>query len=117
MRPIKRLGGNAINARVVMHGGIAYLSGIVADDKSAGIQQQTREILAKIDKHLADAGTSKSRLLSALIWLNDMQNKDAMNEVWSSWIDLDNPPVRACVGADLSSASTLIEIMVTAAID
>jgi enamine deaminase RidA (YjgF/YER057c/UK114 family) len=117
MRKITRLGGNQINARVVIHGGVAYLSGIVADDKSADITGQTRQILAKIDKHLADAGTSKSRLLSALVWLNDMSNKDAMNEVWSAWIDLENPPVRACVGADLSSASTLIEIMVTAAVD
>ena len=117
MRPITRQGGNTINARVVMHGGIAYLSGLVADDKSAGIQDQTRQILEKIDKHLADAGTNKSRLLSALVWLNDMTNKNAMNEVWSAWIDLDNPPVRACVGADLSSADTLIEIMVTAAVD
>ncbi len=114
---ITRFGGNAINARVVIHGGVAYLSGIVADDKSAGIADQTRQILAKIDKHLADAKTSKSKLLSAIVYLSDMSKKEEMNAVWSSWIDAANPPVRACVGAELSSPSTLIEIMVTAAVD
>ena len=117
MRPITRLGGNAINARVVKHGGVAYLSGIVADDKSADVAGQTREVLGKIDKHLADAGTSKSRLLSAVVYLPDMTRKEEMNAVWSAWIDRDNPPVRACVGAELSSATTLVEIMVTAAVD
>ncbi|MEQ1714476.1 MAG: RidA family protein [Hyphomicrobium sp.] len=117
MRPITRFGGNAINARVVVHGGVAYLSGIVADDKSGDVAGQTRQILAKIDQHMADAGTSKYRLLSATIWLSDMSKKDALNAVWSAWIDPANPPVRACVGAELSSATTLVEIMVTAAVD
>lgn len=117
MRPITRIGGNSINARVVIHGGIAYVSGIVADDKSADAAGQTKQILARIDKHLADAGTSKYRLLSATIWLSDMSKKDELNKVWSAWIDPASPPVRACVGAELSSATTLVEIMVTAAID
>ncbi len=117
MRTITRIGGNSINARVVMHGGVAYVSGIVADDKSADVAGQTKQILARIDKHLADAGTSKYRLLAATIWLADMTKKDDLNAVWSAWIDPANPPVRACVGATLSSASTLVEIMVTAAID
>ncbi len=117
MRPITRIGGNAINARVVIHGGIAYVSGIVADDKSADVAGQTRQILARIDKHLADAGTSKHRLLSTTIWLADMSKKEDLNAVWSAWIDPVNPPVRACVGAELSSASTLVEIMVTAAVN
>lgn len=112
---ITRLGGNKINARVVVHKGVAYLSGLVADDKSGGVAAQTREILAKIDKHLADAGTSKSRLLSATVYLADMTAKDELNGVWTAWIDPANPPARACVGAELSSASTLVEIMVTAA--
>lgn len=117
MRPITRIGGNAINARVVIHGGIAYLSGLVADDKTLDVAGQTRQILARIDKHLADAGTTKQRLLSAVVWLSDMSKKEELNAVWSAWIDPDNPPVRACIGAELSSASTLVEIMVTAAID
>ena len=117
MRPITRLGGNAINARVAIHGGVAYVSGIVADDKSLDVAGQTRQILARIDRHLADASTHKSRLLSAVVYLSDMKQKDALNAVWSAWIDPANPPVRACVGAQLSSATTLVEIMVTAAVD
>ena len=117
MPPITRIGGNSINARVVVHGGIAYVSGIVADDKSGGVAGQTQQILARIDKHLAGAGTSKYQLLSATIWLSDMSKKDDLNKVWSEWIDPANPPVRACVGAELSSDKTLVEIMVTAAID
>jgi len=117
MRPIKRLGGNNINARVVIHAGVAYVSGIVADDKSADVAGQTRQVLAMIDKHLADAGTNKSRLLSAVVYLPDMAKKEEMNAVWSKWIDPSNPPARACVGAELSSATTRVEIMVTAAVD
>ena len=114
---IDRIGGNATNARVVIHSNVAYLSGIVADDKSAGMADQARQILAKIDKHLADARTSKSRLLSATVYLSDMSRKEEMNAVWTSWIDPANPPARATVGCELSSPTTLIEIMVTAATD
>ena len=114
---ITRIGGNAINARVDIHGNVAYLSGIVADDKSVGLADQTRQVLAKIDKHLADARTSKSRLLSATVYLADVSKKEEMNAVWSNWIDPGNPPVRAAVGAELSSPTTLVEIMVTAATD
>lgn len=117
MRPIKRIGANDINARVVVHGGVAYVSGIVADDKTLDVAGQTKQILARIDGHLADAGTSKHRLLSATIWLSDMSKKDELNAVWTKWIDRASVPARACVGAELSSASTLVEIMVSAAVD
>lgn len=116
MRPITRIGANDINARVVIHAGIAYVSGIVADDKSADVAGQTRQILSRIDRHLADAGTSKHRLLSATIWMSDMSKKDDLNAVWTKWIDAASAPARACVGAELSSSSTLVEIMVTAAV-
>ena len=78
---------------------------------------QTRQILNLIDKHLTDAGTSKHRLLSAVVYLADMSRKEELNAVWSAWIDPANPPVRACVGTQLSAATTLVEIMVTAAVD
>lgn len=113
---IERLGLGPVNSRVVKHAGVAYLSGIVADDKSADIAGQTRQVLAKIDRLLADAGTSKSRLLWSTVYMADLAEKDAMNEVWCAWIDPANPPVRTCVGASLT-ARTLIEIMVTAAAD
>lgn len=113
---IERLGLGPVNSRVVKHNGVAYLSGIVADDKSADMAGQTRDVLRKIDKLLADAGTDKSRLLWALVLIADIAQKDAMNEVWCAWIDAKNPPVRTCTGASMTP-NTLVEIMVQAAVD
>lgn len=113
---IERIGLGPVNSRVVKHAGVAYLSGIVADDKAADIVGQTRQILARIDRLLADAGTSRSRLLWATVYMADLTQKEALNEVWCAWIDPANPPVRTCVGATLTPR-TLVEIMVTAAVD
>lgn len=113
---IERMGLGPVNSRIVKHNGVAYLSGIVADDKSADTVGQTRDVLAKIDKLLAQAGTDKSRLLWALVLMADLSQKDAMNEVWCQWIDAKNPPVRTCTGA-IMTPKTLIEIMVQAACD
>lgn len=113
---IERMGLGPVNSRVVKHNGVAYLSGIVADNKSADIAGQTRDVLAKIDKLLAGAGTNKSRLLWSLVLLADITEKDAMNEVWCAWIDPKNPPVRTCTGASMTP-NTKIEIMVQAACD
>lgn len=113
---IERLGLRPVNSRVVKHNGTAYLSGITAHDKSADIAGQTRQVLATIDKHLAEAGTSKSRLLWSTVYMANLDEKEAMNEVWCAWVDPANPPVRTCVGAILTP-TTLIEIMVTAAYD
>jgi enamine deaminase RidA (YjgF/YER057c/UK114 family) len=103
-------------ARVVTHGGVVYLSGLTADDRRAGMKVQTEQVLRKIDALLAEAGSSKSRLLSATIWVADMQQKAAMDEAWIAWIDPGNPPARATVRADLGTPETLVEIMVTAAL-
>ena len=69
------------------------------------------------DARLAEAGTDKSKLLWTQIWLSDISERDAMNEVWTSWIDVDNPPVRACVQAQLARSDLRIEIMVIAALE
>jgi enamine deaminase RidA (YjgF/YER057c/UK114 family) len=116
MGAIQRLGPGPVNSRVVKHGNVAYLSGIVAEDKSADIAGQTRQVLARIERLLADAGSSKAKLLWATVYMANLDQKDAMNEVWCAWIDPKNPPVRTCVGATLTP-KTLIEIMVMAAVD
>lgn len=103
----------AIHSRIVEHNGVIYLSGLAADDKKLTIKGQTEQTLAKIDRFLAMAGTDKSKLLTATIYLADMNDKAEMNEVWQAWIDADNPPTRACVGAALAPG-TLIEIVVSA---
>ena len=102
-------------SRVVEHNGTVYIAGMTATDKSLGMKQQTEQVLAKIDGLLAKSGTNKSKLLSATVYISDMAQKAAMNEAWLDWIDPKNPPTRACVAVELGSATTLVEIVVTAA--
>jgi enamine deaminase RidA (YjgF/YER057c/UK114 family) len=99
----------------VENGNTVYLAGIVAKNLKNDIKGQTAEVLAEIDRLLAKAGSSKSKLLSANIWVTDIRNRAPMNEVWSAWVDPKNLPVRACVEAKLADPAGLVEIMVTAA--
>jgi enamine deaminase RidA (YjgF/YER057c/UK114 family) len=99
----------------VEHGDTVYLAGIVAKNLKNDIKGQTAEVLAEIDRLLAKAGTSKAKLLAANIWVTDIRNRVAMNEVWTAWTDPKNLPVRACVEAKLADPACLVEIMVTAA--
>lgn len=109
IEPGKRL------SQCVVDGDRVYLAGIVADNAKADIKGQTEEVLRKIDKLLAAAGTSKAKLLTAQIFLPDMRNFAAMNAVWDGWMDPANPPARATVGAALANPELHVEIMVTAA--
>ncbi len=79
------------------------------------MKAQTEEILKKIDGLLKLAGTDKSRLLSAMVYITDMRLKPQMDEAWVAWIDPKNPPARACVETRLATPETLVEIMVIAA--
>ena len=79
-------------SQAVEHAGLVYLAGQVADDPEADVPTQTRQILAKVDRLLGECGTDKSRLLWAQLWVTDMRNFAAMNEVWDAWIDPANPP-------------------------
>ena len=90
-----------------------FLAGMIADDTSVGIKEQTEQVLAKIDGYLAAANSDKSKLLSAMIFLSDISLRPQMNEVWNAWIDPENPPSRACVGVQFGG-STMVEIVVTA---
>ena len=111
---IERIQPGASNSKAVVYNGVVYLSGITADDKTLSMKEQTEQILAKIDGVLAAAGTNKSRILSATVYLTDMSKKDEMNEAWLAWIDPNNLPVRAAVGIKLPP-ETLVEIMICAA--
>ena len=105
--------GRPIISRVVEHAGIVYVCGMTPDPVG-DVATQTRQVLERIDDALRLAGTSKSNLLTAQVWLADMRMFEAHNAVWNSWVDPHNAPVRACVRADLVR-SCLVEIMVTAA--
>ncbi len=112
---ITRIGAGDWNSKAVVHNGIAYLSGMVAGDKSVPMKQQTEQVLAQIDKFLAEAGSDKTKILSSMVYLADMSRKDEMNEAWMAWMDPANPPARAAVGTALTPG-TLVEIMVMAAV-
>jgi enamine deaminase RidA (YjgF/YER057c/UK114 family) len=109
----KTTGPGPIMSRCVVKGDTVYVAGLTASDRSADITGQTQQIVDKIDGYLAEAGTDKSKLLQANLWISDMSNFAAMNAVWNNWVDRENPPVRACVRADLAVPELLIEIMVT----
>ncbi len=104
-------------SQAVVHAGTVYLAGQVADDLDADITAQTAQVLAKIDNWLAAVGSDKSRLLSATIWIRDMGDFAAMNEVWDAWVAKGQTPARACVQAAMARPQFRVEIMVTAAAD
>ncbi len=110
---IDRIQPGVWNSRAVVHDNLVFLSGIVADDKSLPMKEQTEQVLNKIDTVLAAAGTDKSRILSATVYLADIARKDEMNEAWMAWLDKENLPARAAVGVALTPG-TLVEIMVCA---
>jgi enamine deaminase RidA (YjgF/YER057c/UK114 family) len=102
-------------AQAVAYGATVYLAGHTATDADAGVYEQTREVLALIDQHLAAAGTDKSKLLSASIWLVDIGTFDEMNRAWDEWVDMANLPARATVEARLAAPAYKVEIAVIAA--
>ena len=113
--PIERLATGARMSQAVIHGDTVYLAGQVADDPKPSVAEQTRQVLAKIDSLLKSAGSDKSRILSANIWLTDMGVFAEMNEVWDKWVAPGHTPARATVEAKLARPDYLVEIMVVAA--
>lgn len=100
---------------MAVHNGTIYLAGQVADDTSQDITGQTRQVLATIDKLLAEVGSDKTRILSTTIYITDMANFPAMNAVWDGWVAQGNTPPRATVQAQLAKPAYLVEITVIAA--
>eukprot|EP00551_Chaetoceros_affinis_P000144 CAMPEP_0203635194 /NCGR_PEP_ID=MMETSP0088-20131115/2024_1 /ASSEMBLY_ACC=CAM_ASM_001087 /TAXON_ID=426623 /ORGANISM="Chaetoceros affinis, Strain CCMP159" /LENGTH=105 /DNA_ID=CAMNT_0050488995 /DNA_START=110 /DNA_END=427 /DNA_ORIENTATION=- len=104
-------------SQAVVHNGIVYISGQV-DNTSADVKAQTENVLKKVDALLEEAGTDKTKLLTASIWLKDIgRDFQDMNSVWYNWLDASNKPVRATVEANMASPSLLVEIQVSAAVE
>jgi enamine deaminase RidA (YjgF/YER057c/UK114 family) len=112
---IERLHSGLRMSQAVVHNDTVYLAGQVATDPSADVAGQTRQVLAAIDALLAEAGTDKTRLLSANIYLADIGTFGQMNSVWDAWVSADNTPARATVEARLAAPAYKIEIQVVAA--
>jgi enamine deaminase RidA (YjgF/YER057c/UK114 family) len=102
-------------SEIVVHNGTIYLAGEVPDDGSKGITEQTEQVLAKIDKLLAMAGSDKTKLLSAQIFLPDMADFAGMNVAWEKWVAPGHAPARATVEAKLANPAYKVEIMCVAA--
>ena len=103
-------------SRAVVHGDTVYLAGITAEATvGQSVGEQTKEILARIDGLLQQAGTDKSKLVQAVIWLQDIRTVDDFNKVWDAWVVAGSGPARACIEARLQSPAKMIEIQVTAA--
>lgn len=103
-------------SQVVVHGGLAYLSGQVADDTSLDVKGQTRQALAKIERLLEQVGSDKTRILSANIWLADYRTFNEMNEIWDAWVPEGHAPARACVESKLAFPQYTVEVAVVAVV-
>lgn len=113
---IKRINPGPRFCGAVVHGETVYVAGQTASDRSTGVRGQTEQVLQKIDGLLQSAGTDKSRLLSATVYLSDIRYFDEMNAAWDAWVDKANLPARATVEARLVAPQILVEIVVVAAL-
>lgn len=115
MSEIKRIGIDARMSEAVCYNGIVWLAGQVGKP-GGSVAQQTADCLAEVDRILAEAGTDKTRILSAQIWLADISTFAEMNGVWDKWVAPGNTPARATGEAKLATPDYLVEVIVTAAL-
>jgi len=113
---IQRYETGARMSRAVVHNNTVYLCGQVAEDRTAGITEQTQTMLAKVDALLASVGSDREHILSATIYVKDMSLFADMNAVWDNWLPAGHAPARACVEAKMASPELLVEISVVAAV-
>jgi enamine deaminase RidA (YjgF/YER057c/UK114 family) len=101
-------------SRAVVHDGLVFTVAVAPDPVTPSMYEQTVKALARIDESLAQCGSDKSRILSAIVYITDIKRKGEMNRAWDEWVDVSNPPMRACIGVDLEPPH-IVEIVVTAA--
>ena len=115
---IKRIKvGDRMSQAVVYNGTVTTAGQVAQGAPGASVTEQTRDVLASIDRLLAAAGTDKSRALSATIWLSDIGTFAEMNAVWDAWVSPGNTPTRACVESKLAAPQFTVEIAVSAAVE
>jgi enamine deaminase RidA (YjgF/YER057c/UK114 family) len=103
-------------SQAVTYAGMVHIAGQVADDRKAGISEQTLDVLGKIDALLAEAGTDRSKLVAVNVFLPSITDFEAMNAIYDAWIDPENPPARACVEARLADPDLRVEMTAVAAL-
>jgi len=113
---IQRLHVGPRMSEVAIHNGVVYLAGQVADDPSLDIEGQTGQVLAAIDRLLGEAGSDKTQILQATIFLKTIDDFSAMNAVWDKWVPAGKTPPRATVEARLARPEYLVEVKIIAAL-
>lgn len=103
-------------SKVVIHNDTVYLSGQVALDVSEDVAGQSKSVLANVDNYLSEAGTDKSKILSALIHLKDRNDAGTFNEIWNAWLPQGCAPARTCVQAQMLRDVVLVEVSIVAAL-
>jgi len=116
MTTLQRFDVGARLSEMAVHNGTVYLAGQVPEDQTSDIETQTRQVLGAIDKLLARAGTDKSKILMAQIFLVDLADFPGMNAVWDAWVVPGHTPPRATVQANLARPGWRLEVVVTAAV-
>jgi len=112
---LERITTNSRMSRIVKHNGTAYLCGQVAKDKNGDIHTQVTGMLGKVDELLESIGSDRGKILSATIYLSDMSDFKALNDIWDNWVPEGEAPARACVRAQMASPELLVEVSVIAA--
>ena len=115
-KTIQRFDVGARLSEMAIHGGVAYLAGQVPEDPDADIRVQTRQVLAAVDALLERAGSDKTRILMAQIFIADLADFAGMNEVWDAWVPAGHAPPRATVQAALANKGWRVEMVMTAAV-
>ncbi|MFT4727317.1 MAG: enamine deaminase RidA (YjgF/YER057c/UK114 family) [Granulosicoccus sp.] len=110
---IERSGTSERASKIVKYNGVVYLSGQVGEGET--ITEQTIECLSRVDALLIEAGSSREQMLQVTIWLSDMSDFAALNEVWNAWVPTGHAPARACGEAKLAREILKVEVIVTAA--
>lgn len=112
-RHIQSLDG-ARKAEIVAHGNLIFFSGIHPESTDGDVKEQMSSALSRLDTLLAEMGENQASIFVIHIWLKDMRYFGAMNAVWNSWADDDNPPARTCVSGELYRPDLLVELVVIA---
>ncbi|WP_417240698.1 RidA family protein [Celeribacter halophilus] len=112
---IERMETGQRMSKIVKHNGVAYLCGQVGSGDT--MAEQTQDCLSRVDALLEQAGSSRTRILQAIVWVSDMADFAEMNAVWDAWVPAGHAPARACGEAKLARPSLLVEVIVTAACD
>jgi enamine deaminase RidA (YjgF/YER057c/UK114 family) len=111
---IDRLAGDIpTRSRAAVHGNLVMTVAVAPDPVPSSMYDQSVKALARLDESLALCGSDKSKILSAIVYITDIKRKGEMNRAWDEWVDLKNPPMRACIGVDLEPPH-IVEIVVTA---